>query len=197
MDHKKAVSTLTFLMIAIISLSSQNVTTSSGGSIKTELGYGIVVNEKSSLNREWITIHDSNLPIDIVDTVGIKTIYKSSSSYSSGGYRYKTEYEIICREPIAAFEIRFLTFNIWGERVKNLSATVIEDIQPDVKKSYEGIWTLSSENDAEEFFASIAYIAQVRTINGRIYKANPSFVVEQARKYTEKYSESDLELREG
>lgn len=46
-------------------LAAQQVTKSSGGSIKTELGYGIVLNKESSLTREWITIHDDSLPVDI------------------------------------------------------------------------------------------------------------------------------------
>lgn len=75
------------LMVSSNSIAAQSVTKSSGGSIKTELGYGIVLNKESGLTREWITVHDSSLPADITGTVGVKTIYKSGERYSSGSYQ--------------------------------------------------------------------------------------------------------------
>ena len=49
------------------------------------------------------------------------------------------------------------------------------------------------ENTAREFYASIAYIAQVRTKDGRVLKANTEAIIQEARKFSEKFSVSDLE----
>lgn len=171
----------------------QKITRSSGGSIKTELGYGIVLNSESSLEREWITIHDSSIPADLMGTVGVKTIYESVGRYSSGEYMYSANYSVIVQEPISAIKINFLTFDIWGNHVNNLSATEIIDLQKGETKSFDSKWRLYSENEASEFYASIAYIAQVRTKAGRVIKPDPKIIVDEARKFSSKFSESDLE----
>lgn len=193
MKSIKYLLTVVMTLVLIPFIEAQDVTSSPGGSIQTFLSAGIIVNENSSLTREWITIHDDNLPIDIVGTVGITTIYEDGGRYSSGGYRYYTLYEVTAKEDIVALEINFITFNIWGEKVKTLSATEIIDIAAGSNKKLNGTWNVSSENEVSEFYASIAYIAQVRTKSGKVYKANPTLIIRQAQKYSSKFSESDLE----
>jgi len=51
------------------------VTRGSGGSVRTPLDYNISVNKESSLNREWITIHDPSSPLALIDNVGVTTRY--------------------------------------------------------------------------------------------------------------------------
>jgi len=174
-------------------IEAQDVTSSPGGSIQTALGYGLFLNKDSSLTREWITIHDGSLPIDIVGTVGIETTYEHGDKYSSGRYIYNATYEVTAKEDLVALEINFITFDIWGEKVKTLSATEIIDIAAGSNKKFRGAWNVSSENEVSEFYASIAYIAQVRTKSGKVYKANPTLIIRQAQKYSSKFSESDLE----
>lgn len=176
-----------FLVSASVTLAAQQVTKSSGGSIKTNLGYDIYLNKNSSLTREWITIHEDSLPVDIVGTTGVST------GYGSSNFRYEAKYEIQTKEAISAIEIRFLTFDIWGEHVRNLSSTEIEDVKGGVTKKFDAFWTEYSENRVSEHYASIAYIAQVRTADGRVLKANPEIVLKEARKFSEKFSKSDLE----
>ena len=172
---------------------AESVTMASGGSIKTELGYGIVLNKESSLAREWITVHDDSVLADISGMVGVKTIYESGERYSRESYQYSAEYSITAKEDLSAVEIRFLTFDIWGNHSRNLSATDIVDMAAGTTKSFVGKWNVYSENEVSEYYASIAYIAQVRTKSGRVIKANPKFVLEQAQKFSKKFSEEDLE----
>lgn len=47
----------------------------SGGSIRTRLSDRIILNPNSSLEREWITMHDPKLPVDLTGTVGMSTKY--------------------------------------------------------------------------------------------------------------------------
>ncbi len=182
-----------FLACASNSIAAQSVTKSSGGSIKTELAYGIVLNKESTLEREWITVHDSSLPADISGTVGVKTIYESGERYSSGSYQYSAEYTITTKEAISAIEVRFLTFDIWGDHSRNLSATDIVDIDAKSTRKFDGQWNVYSANEVSEYYASIAYIAQVRTKSGRVIKADPKVILEQARKFSKKFAEGDLE----
>lgn len=88
---------------------------------------------------------------------------------------------------------RFLTFDIWGDHSRNLSATDIADMDAGSTKKFDGKWNIYSENEVTEYYASIAYIAQVRTKSGRVIKADPKVVLEEARKFSKKFAEGDLE----
>jgi len=187
---------IVFLFVILFSsftYGQPKITRSSGGSIKTELGYGIILNRESSLEREWITIHDDSIPADLVGTVGVRTIYEEGGRYSSGGYRYTANYTIKAMEALTAFEVRFLLFDIWGNHIRTLSATGIIDLKAGETRSFDAEWILYSENEASEYYASIAYIAQVRTKSGRVIKANPKVVIKEARKFSSKFAVSDLE----
>jgi hypothetical protein len=50
-----------------------------------------------------------------------------------------------------------------------------------------------SENEMSEHYASIAYIARVRTADGRVIEADPAAAVAEARKFSKKFTPLDLE----
>jgi hypothetical protein len=68
----------------------------------------------------------------------------------------------------------------------------VADLQPG-SHSLNGSWRILSENEASEFYASIAYVAVVRTKTGRIVTADTAPVIEEARKFSSKFSAQDLE----
>ena len=86
---------------AVDKVSTTTFSRASGGSATTKLEYGISVNPRSSLEREWITAHDTTMPASLDSTVGIRTVYKSGQSYSSGEYQYVSSFRIKAREPVA------------------------------------------------------------------------------------------------
>ena len=165
----------------------------SGGSIKTTLTSSICLNENSSIQREFITIDDDKSPASIVACVGVMTIYKGRTDYSVGGYNYLSKYAISATEEIRAFELRFLVFNIWGEHIRTLSSTHIEDVSAGAVVNYDGEWNLFSESEASEHYASIAYIATIRTSSGRVYKMDTHSIVLEARRFSEKFTDTNLE----
>ena len=174
-------------------IAGSNVTLKSGGSIRTNLGYGIVLNKESSLQRVWITIHDDTILADLVGTVGVRTIYESGEQYSRGDYKYKDDYTVKTNQDLTAIEVRFLTFDIWGDHLRNLSATDIVDLKSGETRSFDAKWNVFSENEGSEHYASIAYIAQVRTKSGRVIKADLNMVVKEAQKFSARFKASDLE----
>jgi hypothetical protein len=174
-------------------IAGSSVTRESGGSIKTELAPGIVLNTESSLHREWIAIHNDALPVDLVGTPGVKTIYDSGGRYSSGNYRYKANYLVKTNQDLMAIEVRFLTFDIWGELLRNLSTTQIMDLKSGETRNLDAEWNVFSENEVKQYYASIAYISQVRLTTGRVIKADPNMVVQEAQKFSAKFKASDLE----
>lgn len=158
-----------------------------GGSVTTNLGYGIKVNPNSSLEREWITINDSLAPVALVGNVGVATVYTAGVGYSNGGYNYRASVPVTVREDVAAIEVRFVVFNIWGEWVKTLTMTQVEDLAAGTSKTFTPKWDLYSENEVEKHYASIGYVARVRTKTGRIFEANYLPVIEEARKLNSKF----------
>jgi len=169
------------------------VTYVDGGSITTHLGYGISVAGGSSIHREWISVHDSRLPIKLEGTPGVKTYYQDRSY--GGDYIYKSNFNLIALESITAIEINFLLFDIWGNHVKSLSLTEVVDISQGTPKSFTGEWSALSENEVEKYYASISYISKVRIKDGKVLEAEKSPIVKEALKFSSKFTEADLESK--
>lgn len=168
-------------------------TRSSGGSVRTNLGYGIVLNAKSTLEREWVTAQDTLLPARLVGTVGVRTAYDPGGRYSSGQYEYRATVPIEAIDSLSAVEVRIVPFDVWGEFLKTLSMTEVEDIPAGVTREFTPRWRLYSENEASEVYASIAYIARLRTSAGRVYQTESGAIVEEARRFSERFSPEQLD----
>lgn len=162
-----------------------------GTRVTVELGYGIAVNKSSTLKREWFVVRDESAPAAIEGQAGVYVTYKSGDRSSLGQYQYQVPYQIKAKEPIAAFEIRVHVLDVFGRLLKTLSATEVGDFSE--SKTFDATWRIWSENEAAEAFASVAYVAQVRTASGRVYEADRSAVFDQVRKVAKRITETDLE----
>jgi hypothetical protein len=158
--------------------------------MKTNLFDEFFLNKGSSLIREWITVHHAALPAEIEGTSGIGIRY--STERLSSGFRYSTKLRLIVREPIAAAEMRFLVFDIWGQHVRTLSMIEVRDLTAGTY-DLSATWNVYSENEAIEHYATISYVARVRTASGRVIEANTVPVLLEARKLSAKFSAEDLE----
>ena len=176
---------------ATTSFGATTTTTADGGSIQTKLIANIVLNKESALHREWVAVHDDTMPVDLVGSPGVTTIYQSDGSrYSRGNYRYKATYTVRVTQPVVAIEVRFITFDVWGDRTRALRATDVKDFAPG-DYPLDAEWNLYSENEASEHYASIGYVAAVRTKTGEIYRADVDAITDAARKYMSDFT-SDL-----
>jgi hypothetical protein len=77
--------------------------------------------------------------------------------------------------------------------VKTLSATEILDMPAGTVRSFDGSWNLFSETEASEHYASIAYVAVIRDSFGKVLEADIQPVLAEARRFSERFSDSDLE----
>lgn len=187
-SFKIAVATVMCALVAVNALAAETVTRAPGGLAQTKSKDGVVwINGNTSLVREWVTVHDDSIPATILNTVGVRT--SMNSKYNP---EYRAVYNIEATQDLSAIEIRFLLFDIWGKPTGNLSATYVEDFPSQHTKILKGNW-YASGHAAKEHYASIAYIARVRTKNGRVIEANTKTVLAEARKFSKKFSESDLE----
>jgi hypothetical protein len=160
------------------------------GTIRTNLGYGIVLNKDSSLEREWVTVNSPTVPAKLVGAAPVVTTYKSAAY--SGTYQYEAQFEIDAQEALSAIEVKFLTFDVWGDHKRSLSSTDVLDV-PAGRRKVSAAWPLHSENEASEHYASIAYVARVRTKQGRVIAADLAPVIAEAKKFSAKFNPASLE----
>ena len=165
----------------------QETSKADGGLIRTNLGYNIVLNKDSSLRREWIAVHD-NLPLMIVGTPGVTTVYQ-------GEYNYAAKATLIANsdQAVTAFEVRFVSIDVFGERMTTLSATEIQDIAAGEKKTFDWKWNAYRESDVARYFASIAFIAKARTADGQVHFASNDVVLDAVRRFAKEATEADLD----
>jgi hypothetical protein len=133
------------------------------------------------------------MPVGLCGCTGVVTAYEPETDYSTGEYYYSASYAVKALEAIRAVEVRFLLFNVWGRHVSTLTATEIADLNAGATKHIQSKWHLYDENEASEHYASIAYLATARTASGRVVEADNHLVIEEAKKFSSKFTDSDLE----
>lgn len=166
------------------------ITKGSGASMKVELGYGITLNKESSLSREWYIVNDPRLPLQLESGYAAP---KYVSKSGRGDYRYDATYTVaVGNQGVRAYEVRFLVLDIFGERQRLLSSSVVKDISAEGNSTENPQWNLFSESDASTAYYSIAYIATVRTESGQILRANMTDVLREIQKISGQITASDI-----
>jgi hypothetical protein len=172
------------LFYSIVSFSQLTVSKKEGSSVVTKLGMGIKVNDGSSLKREQTTINDASCPIQLSD-IGVET------SYSSSSYSFKPTGSLTTKEPIVAYEVTNLIYNVFGEHMKTLSNTEITDIDGQKEFSKYSSW-YASENNVSEYLICVSYVSNVRTKSGKIWHYNFKVLKDQLNKLEISFEEGYL-----
>lgn len=150
------------------------------------------INKRSSLRVEWRTVTDEVLPMNFTQACGLE-IHNVASNYPLQ-LLYKANTNLVCTiERVTAVEVRYLTFNIWGEHVTTLNAVEILDLNVGQRVGFQHKWHLFSENEADSFCASLAFVARVRLADGSLRRADTNFVLREAQRLSETLSVEDLE----
>ncbi len=161
-----------------------------GGSVVTNLGYGIAINKGSTLKRSFYVFNDPGCPVQL-QGAGVST------RYNDRNYSFVPKGELRAEEPVAAVEIRFLLFDVWGEHLKTLSATEIKDLGVGTSLEIKEIGTWQAwENDVSRYLTSVAFVSRVRTLDGKGWTANTSALLQRAAELDLKPDESDLDPKE-
>lgn len=167
------------------------VSRSSPGTVRLELGPGIVLNSGSTLKTEAYVLNDPDSPIRIEGEAPVKVVYRSSSRSSSGGYEYSGYLDLKAREPVVALEYKAHVFDVFGRPVRTLVGTEVTDITG--PKVLAPSWRIFSENEASEHQVSVIYISLARTASGTVYRIDRNKVLEAVQKISAQVSAADLE----
>lgn len=164
------------------------MSTEDGGTVVTELGYGVKVNKNSSLRRTFITFNDPACPVQL-NLSGIKTVYGDRS------YSYKPVGTLTATEPISAIDVRFLLYDVFGDHIKTLGGTHLSDISPNnaFQLSEVGSWR-AWENEVSELLTVVSFVAQVRTQSGKLWRYNDKVIGEELNRVRLKVSSGVLDL---
>jgi len=161
-------------------------TRADGGSVVTDLGDGIAVNKGSSRRRQWITLHDPSLPLDISGSAGIQTEWRGTDR----GYEGSATYTVHANEPISAFELRVMLFDVWGDFLRTCSDKETRDISAG-DTPITSDWTIYDESEVGYVY-SVAYVARVLTASGKTFQTNDDAVLAEARKISALVRKEDL-----
>jgi hypothetical protein len=172
-----------FLLFWVASSAQVTTNKTDGGTVITKLGMGIKVNDGSSLTRQWIILNDEKCPLKLNNTVGINTVYNGN------GYEFVASGGITVVEPIVAYEIDFVLYDIFGEHIQTLSCTEINDISQPVELGKHSSW-YATENQISEYFFCVSYVAKVRTKSGVIWRYDPLQIKQELNKIQIAYDES-------
>ncbi len=159
-----------------------------GGSMVTNLGYGIQVNKGSTLQRRWFIINDANSPIQLSST-GVQTKYESRQY--SGDYKYEPSGTAAASHALSAYEIRFLLFDVWGEHMQTLSLTKVSDVNGSFGLSDAGSWR-AWESDVRELETVVSFVAHAKTVDGRIWTYDPNKLLRELERVKVKLTEKEL-----
>lgn len=178
---------ISWLIVSAATAVNADVQRGTGGPMSLDLGYGVEVNEGSSLSREWVIVNDERLPVALAN-------FEAETRIDDRNWIFDIDYGIRVSEPIIAIEVRFIPFDIWGEDLRTLSATDIQDLEAG-EHNLSGEWRIS-ESDAVQHFAMLGYVAQVKLESGAVLRADVDAVVEEARLFSEDFSSGDLSPNE-
>ena len=158
-----------------------------GGPVVTNLGYGIQVNKGSTLQRRWYVLNDDSAPLQVSQT-GVNTIYESRQY--SGDYRFRIAGSATSKEPLAAYEIRFLLFDVFGQHLRTLSATQVSDCTGQF--ALKDMSWYAGENDVSELLTVVSFVAHARTPDGRIWSYDTGKLLHEIERIKVKLTEKEL-----
>jgi len=160
-----------------------------GGSVTTNLGYGIAVNKNSTLRRRIFVVNDESSPVQL-QALAAHPLYKSEKY--SGSYSFQQTGDAKAVADVRAVEIIIALFDLWGERMKNLSILDVSDIPAGTTIPKDGSW-YASEGEVHKFYNSVAFVKSVMRSDGSIWRADLRAVAAKLSEVQLTVSESGLD----
>lgn len=144
-------------------------------------------NMGSSLTYDWVIVVDSTLGLIFEGPAGAR------ASGSPVNPELRIDADVRALAPIAAYEIRIVTFDVWRRHTATLIYSRLQDIKAGDKKVLKRTWRGFAPSESRLHLTSIAYVSKVRYQDGRTVVADPAPVIRAARVISASISAQDLE----
>ena len=156
-----------------------------GGSVAVRTANGML-NQDSSLKRKWYAIDDKNSPVSL-DHAGVFCRFDEKE---------KVQYllpvgTVSPKQSVSAVEVRYLLFDVWGERFRTLSVTRLTDSSTSIDLGDNRRWPVS-QSEVSQFLTVVAFVARVQTEGGRIWKFDADRILAQIRALGKNVRSSEL-----
>ncbi len=145
---------------------SLQVTEYDGGSVAVRTATGFL-NQDSSIKRKWYVIDDLNAPVKL-ERAGVFPRLEEKENL-----HYMVPVATVApKEAISAVEVRFVLFDVWGDRLRTLAVTRLTDSSTHVELRPTDKWP-ALETEASQLVTVLAFVARVRTAEGQVWTFDP------------------------
>jgi hypothetical protein len=169
----------------VLNAQSIQATNYDGGSIKSLLWPGYYMNEKSSLRRTWFVLNDTSCPVQLLKT-GVNTHHRERA------HEFRNAGEIQINQNVQAIEIRYIIFDVFGDFITTLTSTEVADIPKTDSHKIEVVFRRVAESNASTMLSVAAFVAQVRTEDGKIWRYDDKAINEALARIHLKVAHVDL-----
>ena len=142
--------------------SSLQVRQEDGGRVAVRTASGFL-NQGSSLKRTWYVIDDQKAPAGL-DHAGV---------FPRLDEKEKLQYimpvaTVTPKQAISAVEMRYVLFDVWGQRLRTLSVTQLADSSTHVDFRGSNKW-VALESEVSQLVTVVSFVARVRTAEGGMW----------------------------
>ena len=142
--------------------SSLQVRQEDGGRVAVRTASGFL-NQGSSLKRTWYVIDDQKAPAGL-DHAGV---------FPRLDEKEKLQYimpvaTVTPKQAISAVEMRYVLFDVWGQRLRTLSVTQLADSSTHVDFRGSNKW-VALESEVSQLVSVVSFVARVRTAEGGMW----------------------------
>ncbi|MFQ5882974.1 MAG: hypothetical protein ACE5I9_10970 [Candidatus Methylomirabilales bacterium] len=164
--HHAVLITAIFLLPAVTSAAAElEIKRLPGGAIRADIGYGVIVNKGSSLERTIYLINDHTAPIYVLGG-RLKIAYDSKKRRLV--YRIVTD--LRAKTAIKAYQVNYSIYDVFDEHIITLGAREIKDVTERVPFTGEATFNDYREKSVEAL-TTFVFLRRARRGDGTVWKA--------------------------
>ncbi|HYH02106.1 MAG TPA: hypothetical protein VEC37_03320 [Bacillota bacterium] len=126
-------------------------------------------NIKSSLRLEWFVLNDPSCPIQLLNA-GARE-YEQIGSYPVT-YHYQTNIQMKTHEAVAAYQVKFHLYNVFGHFMDELTVHEVRDLEAKEVYQQNEYFARTNEKNTGALLKVIAYITFIRKADGTMWSYN-------------------------
>jgi hypothetical protein len=126
-------------------------------------------NIKSSLRLEWYVLNDPTCPVQLIGA-GVRE-YEQLGAYPLT-YHYQANIQMQVNEPVAAYQVKFHLYNVFGQFLDDLVVYEVQDLEAKEIYQQEEFFARAADKNLGALLKVIAYITYIRKSDGSMWTYN-------------------------